>query len=534
MVDEMTEIPVLIAGGGPVGMMLARELSHRGIRCMVAERNATTTRHPKMDITNGRTMEHFRRLGMVDAMREAAVPTSHVFDVSWITDLAGHELARFSYPNVDQAREIIRYVNDGSQPLEPDMRVSQIILEPVLKKFLDEDPLVDVRFGWAFVSFEETEDEVIGLLRNTETDEEEYVRCQYLAGCDGGNSKVRRQLGIELSGMPDVATMYMVHFKSEALDVLQRWGVAWHYQSAKGTLIAQNDKDIWTLHVPLPEGAKKDDIDPNALVRDFAGTDFDFEVLVHNAWSPQLLLADSYGGGRVYLAGDAAHQYVPTGGYGMNTGMGDAVDLGWKLAAMLLGWGGSNLLASYEGERRHVGERNRQGSERHVGVRFEIAMAYLEGTDGEAERQRAGRKILELGNAENEALGIEIGYRYETSPIVCLEEGKAPPYDPIIYQPTTWPGARLPSVFLEDGRAVFDLLGEGYTLIAFGGGDISSWTKAAAKRNVPLDLLQLSEAAIRAVYGCDYLLIRPDQHVCWRGDVLPNDPGGILERVTGR
>jgi 2-polyprenyl-6-methoxyphenol hydroxylase-like FAD-dependent oxidoreductase len=532
--DEIKDIPVLIAGGGPVGMMLARELSHRGIRCMVAERNATTTRHPKMDITNSRTMEHFRRLGMIDSMRRAAVPTSHVFDVSWITDLSGHELARFSYPNVDQARRIIRYVNDGSQPLEPDMRVSQVVLEPVLKKFIDDDRLVDVRFGWGFVSFEEATDSVTVLLRNTDTGEEEQVRCQFLAGCDGGNSKVRRQLGIDLSGTPDVATMYMVHFKSDALDVLQRWGVAWHYQSAKGTLIAQNDKDIWTLHVPLPGDVATDQVNPQELVRDFAGTDFDFEVLVHNAWTPQLLLADSYGAGRIFIAGDAAHQYVPTGGYGMNTGMGDAVDLGWKLAATLQGWGGPALLKTYEVERRHVGERNRQGSERHVGVRFEIALAYLEGTDDDASRERVGQKILGLGNAENEALGIEIGYRYDASPIVCQEEGEAPPYDLIDYCPSTWPGARLPSVFLEDGRAVFDLLGEGYTLIAFGDEDLSAWQESAATLDVPLDLLQLEEPAIRAIYARDYLLVRPDQHVCWRGDVPPSDPGRILKKVIGQ
>ena len=529
----MKEIPVLIAGGGPVGMMLAGELGHRGIRCMIVERNLSTTKHPKMDITNGRTMEHFRRLGMIDKMREAAVPTSHVFDVSWITDLSGHELARFSYPNVDEARDIIRYVNDGSQPLEPDMRVSQVVLEPVLKSFLDEDPLMDVRFGWAFVSFEETADSVSVLLRNSESGDEERVQCQYLAGCDGGNSKVRQQLDIELSGTPDVANMYMVHFKSEALDVLQRWGVAWHYQSDKGTLIAQNDSDIWTLHVSLSGDVKAADIDPEALVRDFAGTDFEFEVLVHNSWAPQLLLADKYAKGRVFLAGDAAHQYVPTGGYGMNTGIGDAVDLGWKLAATLQGWGGPNLLASYEAERRHVGERNRQGSERHVGVRFEIAMAYLEGVADDASRQTVGDKILALGNAENEALGIEIGYRYDASPIVCQEQGDAPLYDLIDHTPTTWPGARLPSVFLEDGRAVFDLLGAGYTLISFGEADLSAWVSAASKKQIPLDLLQIDEPAIRAIYERDYLLVRPDQHVCWRNNDLSADPGEILDRVTG-
>eukprot|EP00439_Symbiodinium_sp_Y106_P088560 s1_g1096.t1 len=529
----MKESPVLIAGGGPVGMMLARELSHRGIASVVVERNETTTRHPKMDITNGRTMEHFRRLGMIDRMREAAVPTSHVFDVSWITDLAGHELARFAYPNVDQAREIIRFVNDGSQPLEPDMRVSQVVLEPVLKSFLDEDLLVDVRFGWTFVSFEEDADGVTVKLRNSATDEVEEIRSQYLVGCDGGNSAVRRQVGVDLNGTPDVMQMYMVHFRSQALDVLQRWGVAWHYQSAKGTLIAQNDKDIWTLHVPVPPEVDVDTLDPRELVIDFAGTEFDFEVLVHNRWAPQLLVANQYSHGRIFLAGDAAHQYVPTGGYGMNTGMGDAVDLGWKLAATLQGWGGDHLLASYDAERRPIGERNRQGSERHVGVRLEIAMAYLEGVEDEASREAVGANILELGNAENEALGIEIGYRYDASPVIWGEEGDAPQYDLIDYAPTTWPGARLPSVFLEDGRAVFDLLGEAYTLIAFGDADLSGWVSAASKRELPFELLRIEDPAIREIFERDYLLVRPDQHVCWRDNKMPEHPAEILNKVTG-
>ena len=533
----MRETPVLIAGGGPVGMMLARELAWRGIDCMLAERNATTTRHPKMDITNGRTMEHFRRLGMIDRIRAAAVPESQPFDVAWITNMSGHEVARFSYPNVTEARRIIRYVNDGSQPLEPDMRVSQVVLEPVLKSFLDEDPRVDVRFGWAFVEHEQDDEGVTATLRNSETGEEEQVRCLYLAGCDGGGSVVRGQLGIGLDGIDSVGTMYMVHFRSEALDVLQRWGVAWHYQSIHGTMIAQNDRDIWTIHTPVPPGIDPDSVDPHQILRTFAGTDFDYEILVSNVWTPRLLLAERYSQGRVFLAGDACHQYVPTGGYGMNTGMGDAVDLGWKLAATLQGWGGPGLLASYEPERHPVGERNRKGSERHVGIRLEIAAAYLaedaEYPAGEDARKRLGEKIIELGNAENEALGIEIGYRYDDSPLICHDSGEPPAYDPIEYQPSTWPGARLPSVFLEDGLAVFDLLGPGFTLIAFGEIDSGSWESAAARSGVPFSIVRLEEAAVRAVYGRDYLLVRPDQHVCWRGDSLPEQPSTILDRVSG-
>ena len=396
-----------------------------------------------------------------------------------------------------------------------------------------------MRFGWTFVSFVEDADRGIVTLKNTEANELEEVHCQYLAGCDGGNSKVRKQLGIALEGTVDVAQMYMVHFRSSARDVLQRWGDAWHCQSLNGTLIAQNDEDIWTLHAPIPAGKTERDMDPRAVVSAFTGVDFDFEVLMANGWAPQLLVAEKYSQGRVFLAGDAAHQYVPTGGYSMNTGMGDAVDLGWKLAATLRGWGGASLLTSYDQERRAIGLRNRGGSERHVGVRFEIAMAMLSedmansaAQTAKDARARVGARILELGNAENEALGIEIGYRYDSSSVIFEESGEAPDDDLITYVPTTWPGSRLPSVFLKDGRAVFDILDQGFTLIAFGDANVTAWTVEAERRGLPFSILRLNEAAVRSIYQRDYILVRPDQHVGWRGDQLP-DLGTIFDRVTG-
>ncbi len=530
------DTPVVIAGGGPVGLTLARVLALRGVRSVLAERNESTTRHPKMDVTNGRTMELFRRLGMTERMRAAGVPEDHSFDVSWITTLAGHELTRFRYPSPARAREIIRFANDGSGPREPALRVSQVVIEPVLKSFLDEDPRVDVRFGWALESFAEDADGVDVTLRHSATGERETLRCAYLAGCDGGGSVVRQQAAIALEGAARVANLFMIHFRSQARDLLQRFGAAWHYQSLHGTLIAQDDREIWTLHVPLLcEPAR---FDPSAALRTFAGGDFDFEILVANDWTPHLLLAQSYGAGRVWLAGDAVHQYIPTGGYGMNTGIGDAFDLGWKLAAMLHGWGGPGLLSSYCAERRPVGARNREASARHMAVRFEIAKAMLDGLgpDGlgdDASRAAVGRAIHALGNAENESFGIELGYRYDGSPIVCAEAGAAPPLDPLIYVPSTWPGARLPSLFLADGRALHDSLGDGFTLLAFGRADAAGLAAAAHSRGVPLDVLRIDEAHGREICERDLVLVRPDQHVAWRGDAPAADPLAVIDRARG-
>jgi 2-polyprenyl-6-methoxyphenol hydroxylase-like FAD-dependent oxidoreductase len=476
-------------------MTLARTLSRFGVRCLLVERNPSTTRHPKMDITNGRSMELFRRLGLAGKLRAVAVSEENNFDVSWITSLTGRELHRFRYPSVVEKRAEIRARNDGTQPREPAMRVSQVMIEPVLQESILNDPLIEARWGVAFEDFVQDEAGVTCTLRVMETGATETVRCDLLAGCDGGSSIVRDKLGIGLDGKAAVAHRYMIHFQSDARDILQAFGIAWHYQTDKGTLIAQDDKDTWTLQMRMPADGNPD---PEAMLDAWAGRSFARNILVANPWFTHLLLAERYWGGRVFLAGDAAHQYIPTGGYGMNTGIGDAVDLGWKLAAMVKGWAAKDLLASYERERRPVGYRNRLGSERHTGVRLKIAELYQSITDPDA----LGRAIAALGNAENESWGLEFGYRYDGV------EG-----DPVIYTPTTAPGARLPSVFLHDGSALYDRLGPWFTLLRIGDADPSPLIDSAP---APLTTVIVDDPAIAPIYEAKLVLVRPDTHVAWR------------------
>jgi len=517
----MQHVPVIIAGGGPVGMTLARDLARRGIRTLLVERNPTTTRHPKMDITNARTMELFRRLGLADALRAVAVPESNNFDVSWITGLSGYELYRFRYPSVNQWRRLIRDTNDGSMPGEAPMRVSQVEIEPVLARAIRAESLVDSRWNVGFADLSQDAGGVTVTLLPADG-APQHVRCDYLVGCDGGTSDVRRCLGIGLEGQASVQQRFMTHFRSDARDVLAPWGIAWHYQSLRGTLIAQNDRDIWTLQTRWPDDVPPAAVDPDALLRAFAGRDFDYEILVANRWASHLLVARAYQDRRVFLAGDAAHQYIPTGGYGMNTGIGDACDLGWKLAAVLHGFGSPDLLLSYDIERRPVGLRNCEASGRHTKVRGEIAQVLRDdltalGSAGDAVRAQAGRRIAALGNAENESFGIELGYAYPDSPIVCGEPGADIPGTALDYRPSTVPGVRLPSVVLGDGTPIYDRLGPWFTLISCRVPPSAELLAEAAQHKMPLSVLRLDQPELEQVYGRGLVLVRPDQHVVWRG-----------------
>ncbi|MFX0579245.1 FAD-dependent monooxygenase [Nocardia nepalensis] len=561
---------VLVIGAGPVGLTLALELDRHGVDALVVERNASTTRHPKMDITNGRSMELYRRLDVADELRKVAIPADHRMKVTWATNAVGWELTAFDYPSVEQTYAMIEQRNDGTLPLEPSMRVSQVILEPALRDALEaRSEYVRVDYEWALDSFTEDGEGVTAQLVSEATGQRRTIRADYLVGCDGATSRTRRQLGIGLDEIdlrrlfvkelgiartamavaraflatgqrPMDGRFYLVHFTTDDQEIHNRFGTVWHLQSPEGwTVISQNDGDTWTLHAPLGLGVDADEIDPREFVFQRLGRRFEMDVLVANAWTPRLTVADSFGRGRVWLAGDAVHQVPPTGGYGMNTGVGDAVGLGWALAAQLDGWGTPELLRAYEQERRAVALRNRAAAGRHSVVRGAVMAAsrtamHSERWFGARVRRRLGREINDLGNLENEALGIELGYRYDTSPVVCHEPGaQAPPQRMDEYTPSTWPGARPPSVRLADGRAIFDLFGRGFTLVRFADHDVDALLDAAARRGVPVEVVDIRDAHARTLYQRDLVLIRPDQHVAWRGDTAPDHPLDIIDRIRG-
>lgn len=546
--SERADAPVLICGAGPVGMLVALELSAHGVSSTLIERNPSTTTFPKMDLTNARSMELLDRFGLVDAVRAAGVEPSFPFEVVFCSSLGGHEVGRWELPSVEQMEARIAAADDGSAPKVAWQRISQEQLEPVLMERCLADPLIEVLRPWRLLALDQDGDGVSVTLESSQAPgEQKVLRGNYLVACDGANSTVRAILEIDQQGERDVATFAQVHFRSRDLDTLQRFGQFWHLffvGGGVGAIIAQDERETWTLHTTdLDPETERGEIDPQALLNRICGCEIEVdEFLEVSLWRPNILVADRFRSGRVFLAGDAAHQVIPTGGYGLNTGIGDAIDLGWKLAAVVSGWGGEALLESYEAERRPVAIANRDWSFRHVGVHMEAqelvdeSLLDDEGPAGEAHRKQIA-EFLEENRGENESFGIELGYTYADSPVVASEDGPASAGDPFRYEPSTRPGARAPHVVLADGRSPLDHFVDGFTLVDFsaGGDDVAApLTEAASALGIPLAVLRLDDAAAREVYEQDLVLVRPDGHVAWRGEETPADAEALLRRVSGQ
>ena len=529
---------VLIVGAGPVGLTLALDLGQRGVCCMLLERNEGSIRLPKMERCNARTMEIYRRLGVVEKIRDAGLPRSAPMDVFLATSMAESSIVRLPYPSVTEAKNEIAAHNDG-RPLEPYQLISQYTLEPLLKSIVEMLPSATLRFGHELISFTQDAGSVSAAVRTPEG-AKEIIQATYLVGCDGGSSTVRKQLGIQLHGEGNIRKLRQALFHCHDLYERIPMGKGRHYHIAEGPLfpfiILQDSTRHWTLHAAASSDEEMAHIFMTSL-----GMPVEFEMLSVNEWTQHLLCAERYGEGRVFIAGDSAHLVIPTGGLGMNTGVGDAIDLSWKLAATLAGWGGPQLLASYEKERRPIGLRNMNASRAAMSGRLSWRAAYhadirQNTPEGAAIRSEMARRFDVEQRKVTEILGIEAGYRYAGSPIVWPESGDAPDPDNRSYIPTTWPGARLPHVWLKDGTALHDRLGPGYTLLRLGGTpvDTSNLHRVLRATGAPVDVLDVADDAARDIYGYDFLLVRPDLHVVWRGNQLSENVETIAGVATGR
>lgn len=525
---------VLVVGAGPVGQTLSIDLAKRGVSVVLIERNETCLQHPKMERCNARTMEFYRRLGLADRIRAASRFQDIPMDVFIATHLRGNKILQLPYPSVAAMQEAGRRCNDGTMPLEPYQLISQYTLEPLLKAVVESLPKADVRFGCELISFAQDATGVDAEVRS-QNGKTAKVRTRYLVGCDGGSSTVRRQLDIKLEGRGRISQQRQIFFRSEALFSRLPFGPGRHYHFPSGMLVVQDDLKHFMANTGTVEKPP-----PDVLLRDVFRIDVPFEILNVALWHQNLLVAERYSDRRVLLAGDAVHLVIPTGGLGMNTGVGDAINLSWKLAGMLAGWGGPSLLSSYEEERRPVGLHNRDVSGRaaagvnawRAACRPEIDSNTLE---GEANRSEVARLAAIGQRLSHEMIGTELGYSYAGSPLIAADDEPPSLLVDDHYQPTTRPGARLPHVWLDGGQALHDYIGNEFTLVSFGRNDkaLTALRHAFAELGAKLDILQVENKPAREVYGYDLILVRPDLHVVWRGNSVPADHRAIATVATG-
>ena len=531
---------VLIVGAGPVGLTLAVDLGMKGVKCMLIEQKEAPQFLPKMERCNARTMELYRRMGLAEKIRAAGLHRDVPMDVYVVLAMNEAPLLRLPYPSVAEAQHEVEASTDGTMPCEPYQLISQYTLEPLLKSIAETLPSVNVRYGCEFVSLTQDETGVTAEVRELGGSTSK-IRAAYLVGCDGGASPVRKQLGIKLRGEGNILQLRQALYYCEELfdkiPIGNGPGKGRHYHVADGQatfLIMQDSTKHWTLHAVVEK-----DEDMAAQFEKTVAVPVKYEMLYVGQWKQNLLLADRYGHGRVFLAGDSAHLVIPTGGLGMNTGVGDAIDLSWKLAGTLQGWGGPNLLASYEVERRQIGDRN-VGASRYASLgRRKWRSQYRPNIRDNTPEGRQTRDILaRVADIEqrktNEMIGAELGYRYVGSPIIWEEPG-GPEHLFREYVPTTWPGARLPHVWLDGGVAMQDRVGKGYTLLRLGGtkANTSALEHAIRSYGAPLEVLDVADQRARDVYGYDLLLLRPDMHVVWRGQRAPESPNQIAAVATG-
>jgi 2-polyprenyl-6-methoxyphenol hydroxylase-like FAD-dependent oxidoreductase len=511
-------VPVLIAGGGPTGLALAIGLGQLGVRCEVVDARPAPTRVPRAGRCGARAMEIFRRLGISGRLRAAGLPGEAPLDVVICAGSLARPLTRHRYPSVADALATTLEVNDGTMPLEPHVILSQYTLEPLLREVAEETPGVTVRFGAELIDFAATGGGVTAMVHTATR--LRAIRADYLIGCDGAGSTVRRVLGVELRGERREPLRQALIYCPDLYERLPGGPAARaiQYHVTGGhpcTLIVQDDTQHFALQAPPggPPLATMFEAVAGAVCQPLS-----YKVVHEDEWPQQLLLADRYTDDRtrVLLAGDAAHPASTTGGLGLSTAIGDTADLAWKLAATQHGWGGPALLASYEAERRPVAAQA-------ITASFVSAVAEEPWS-------------VDLRD-------VELGYRYTGSPVISHAGGT----QPTGFAPTTWPGARLPHLWLDDGNPLHDVLGNCFTLLRVPGAGAAGATadrvdgefarELAAefgRFGAPLDLVEVTSVAAQAVYaGHRLILVRPDLHVAWRsGDSQP-PPATLARLVTG-
>ncbi|MGH3670747.1 MAG: FAD-dependent monooxygenase [Pseudonocardiaceae bacterium] len=543
--------PVAIVGGGPVGLVLALFLDRHGVRSVVFNAEESAHEHPRGNTHNARTMEHYRRLAIARRVRELGLPPDHPTDVAYFSRYSGFELARLRMPSEADKMLAAACAAVTDQVPEPVHRGNQKYVERFLLQHVRTLPNITVRFGCRVTAVDQDADGVTLRVQPTNAGASATWRARYAVGCDGGQSVVRRSLGIHYAG-PGSLTQDILGRRAISahlrLPSLYRSFFAgrraWSYWAINAdlvtNLIALDGEAEFSLLTSSVDADRPDYDELARMLRRAAGADIAVEVLGHRAWTPgAALVAERFGVGRVFLAGDAAHLFTPTGGFGMNTGIDDVANLSWKLASVFQGWGSAALLDSYELERRPIAVRNTAAARelnRNLGTITRPSELDEDSPAGVLARQRASTVLSAYGE-QYASLGVQLGARYDGSPIV-VGDGNPPADSPVAYTPTSVPGGRSPHLWLSGPRSdrpsLFDRFGLGFTLLRLGdraphGADLRA---AALARGVPLTVVDVDDPAGRELYQRDLVLVRPDQHVGWRGNRPPADPDALLSRLT--
>lgn len=541
----------MIVGGGPAGLILAIELGRRGVPCVLLEEDPGPPDFPKANATTSRTMEHYRRLGFADEIRALGLPEDYPQDITYFTRYTRYELARLRGRSRREAIEARESADSRWPTPEPLHRTQQMYIEAVLKTHAEKWPAGDVRFGWRAQRIEARADGVTVEAHQLATGSIERIECSYAVGCDGSRSMVREALGVRYEGFAGEerdflgGRMLAVYVRAPALYSLVRARPSWQYWAVnpqrRGFLCAIDGRGLFVFHTQLPRGQQGSLPFARESLVIAAGAEFPHEIIGTAEWTAgYTLVAERFGAGRLFLAGDAVHLFTPTGGQGYNTSVDDASNLGWKLAAVCQGWGGPMLLESYERERKPIAHRNTRFARAMADSIGRISLPEAleeESAAGQTARAELGERLYRHAAAEFDIPGIHFGMWYGTSPIVSEVDIEPPVDEPHRYLPNSCPGARAPHVWLEDGVSIFDRFGRDFTLVRLGQARRLSAAPvevAARERGVPLKVLDVESEEARDLYARDLVLVRPDHHVAWRGNSLPTHPGALWARVTGQ
>lgn len=538
---------VLIVGAGPVGLTLALDLAWRGIDVVVAEiRGPGEPPSVKCNHVAARSMEIFRRLGVASILRNSGLPEDYPNDVSYRTSTIGDEITRIPIP----CRRDRYSAQDGPDTWwptpEPPHRINQLFLEPILFAHAAAQPKIRILSRTRIDSFLQSEDGVSATAVDLASGEAFAINCAYLIGCDGGRSEVRRQIGARLEGDAVVQRVQSTLIRAPQLLSLAKAPPAWASFTVNprrsGNIYAIDGRELWLVHNYLrDEEADFDSVDRDWAIRTILGVgpDFQYDVVSKEDWFGRRLVADRFRDRRVFICGDAAHIWVPYAGYGMNAGIADAANLAWLLAAHLNGWGPAAILDAHEAERQPITQQVSHFAMRHAEEMSKRRRSVPEtieapGPEGDAARAAFGQELYDLNVQQYCCAGLNFGYFYDRSPLVAYDGEEPPAYAMGSFEPSTVPGCRAPHLWLGEGSSLYDALGADYTLLRFDpAADVSALVAAARARGVPLKVLDLPRAPGTEIYRQTLTLVRPDQHVAWRGDAAPDNPDELIDLIRG-